>query len=122
MGRSAFILSVAVLAAAGIVAAEDLRLRVYPNPFLAGVEAAHIGYTLPEAARVTLKVYDATGVFVRTLRENADRAEGNHVREDAWDGRDEDGALVAPGPYIIVLETQGHDETRRETFVCIVRR
>ncbi len=125
MGRLPYLLgftAVAVAAAAGVAAAEDLRLRVFPNPFLAGIETVQVGYVLPETARVTLKVYDAAGALVRTLRENVDRSEGAHEREDGWDGRDQDGELVAPGPYVVALEAQGHDETRRESFVCIVKR
>ncbi|MCH8961238.1 MAG: ASPIC/UnbV domain-containing protein, partial [Bacteroidetes bacterium] len=68
----------------------------YPNPFL---PETHIGFVLPEARFVTLKVYDVLGREVTTLVEGR-RTAGPH--EATFDGRG-----LPSGLYVYVLETDG---------------
>ena len=56
-----------------------------------------IRYTVPEAGNVVIAIDDAQGRRVRNLLAEAPRAAGDHV--DLWDGRDDDGKTVKPGPY-----------------------
>lgn len=83
----------------------------YPNPF---GPSTTIRFELPEAARVTLKVYDVSGRFVRELAD-AQLPAGPHVR--AWDGRDESGAPVATGVYFCRFEAGARSQTRRMVLI-----
>jgi len=65
----------------------------YPNPFNS---ATTIEYSLPQEAGVYIAVYNVLGHPVRTLV-NTLNAAGHHVV--TWDGRDDDGELVASGVY-----------------------
>jgi hypothetical protein len=69
----------------------------YPNPFNAGTT---VEYALPGAREVRLAVFDATGSLVRTLEEGT-RDPGRHVVP--WDGRNDQGILVASGAYFTRL-------------------
>lgn len=78
-----------------------------PSPFR---ERTELAFTLAHAARATLAVYDVTGRRVRTL------AQGRHaagVHRVVWDGRDERGARVAAGAYLVLLESGGERRARR---------
>jgi hypothetical protein len=82
-----------------------------PNPFNA---ATQIAFTLPEASKMTLTVYDILGREVRTLKDNLLPA-GRHTV--AWDGLDQDGRSVASGVYLYRLEAGGFSETKRMTLL-----
>jgi len=73
-------------------------LRNYPNPFnpLTDVE-----FTLGRDAQTSLKVYDVHGRLVRTLV-NSYLAAGR--RKVTWDGRDDEGRVVASGTYFLRLQ------------------
>jgi hypothetical protein len=75
--------------------------RVTPNPFN---PKATIEYTVAEAGRVTLGVYDVAGRTVRILVD-ARRAPGRYA--ELWNGLDRHGAAVASGVYFIRLESAG---------------
>ena len=78
-----------------------------PNPFR---EETEITYTLPSAARATLRVYDASGRLVRTLFE-ADMSAGVHRAR--WDGRDASDRKVGSGIYFFQLAANGATSTSR---------
>jgi hypothetical protein len=79
-----------------------------PNPF-AGSTA--VAWELPFAARAGVGIVDAQGRAVRTLVPRAGREAGRHVA--TWDGRDDTGAVVAPGVYFVRLEAAGVTAVRR---------
>lgn len=79
-----------------------------PNPIRSG---AAIVFTLAQDGPVTLRVHDVSGRNVRALAASATLAAGRH--EVAWDGRDDSGASVAPGVYLVRLEAGGRTLTRR---------
>jgi hypothetical protein len=83
----------------------------YPNPFAASTT---IRYALPEAASVTLTIYDLLGRPVRTLVD-AEQAAGTH--EVRWDGTAASGAPSAAGVYLYRLQAGEHRETRRLVLV-----
>lgn len=104
----------------------------FPNPFprpeLDRTDTS-IWFDLHERGPVELAVYDLRGRLVRRLipRRGCGPVElepGLYGREDAgdpcvvlrWDGRDESGATVPPGVYLLRLRTPGTDETRRVVF------
>ena len=71
----------------------------FPNPFN---PATTIRYGLPQAGRVTLKVYNLLGEEVALIINDALRAAGYHAA--IWDGRNHAGQVVASGVYIYRLE------------------
>jgi hypothetical protein len=78
-----------------------------PSPF--GRRTA-LTYTLPQAGRVRLAVYDVQG-RERAVLVDAAEAAGRHVVR--WDGRDARGAALASGVYVVRLGAAGLDETRK---------
>ena len=82
----------AIVGANGIPEAYALRAN-YPNPFN---PSTTIVYELPEAAPVTLLIYDLTGKQIRTLVSEV-RSAGYH--QAVWDGTDSKGAPAATGVY-----------------------
>lgn len=78
-----------------------------PNPFN---PSTTISYELPAATPVSLRIYDVAGRLVRTLAGGVAPA-GAHTRQ--WDGRDDRGAAVASGVYILRLEAGGTALTRK---------
>jgi pectin methylesterase-like acyl-CoA thioesterase len=83
-----------------------------PNPFRA---STRIRFGLPEAGRVTLRVYDVAGRVVCDLVAGARLDAGVH--EVAWDGRDADGVRVRAGIYFYRLAVDGRAQVRRMVVV-----
>jgi photosystem II stability/assembly factor-like uncharacterized protein len=85
--------------------------RSHPNPFRA--ETA-ISYTLREPSQVSLTVYDIAGRKVRDL-ESGGKTSGEHsVR---WDGRSDEGRVVASGTYFLLLEAGQTVTTRKVSLL-----
>lgn len=82
-----------------------------PNPCNPGTV---IRFHLPTAARVDLRIHDLRGWLVRTI---AAGMIGSGTHEYRWDGRDNDGALVASGTYFYRLRAGDDDLTRSMTLV-----
>jgi hypothetical protein len=72
-----------------------------PNPFN---PTTRIPFVLEAAGRVELIVYDVTGRVVKTLV-NDHLAAGRH--DVSWDGRDDNGRLLATGAYFYELRIDG---------------
>lgn len=64
-----------------------------------------ISFTLADAARSTLRVFDVSGRLVRSIDEGMLPA-GSH--RTAWDARDSDKRVAAGGVYFVTLEVGGH--------------
>jgi hypothetical protein len=64
-----------------------------PNPF---VSQTSFEYHLPAASRVTIKIYDDTGLQMSTL---VDQFQEPGPHAVTWNGKDEDGRPVASGVY-----------------------
>ena len=106
----------------GIAVLEDL-LRVlspkktvllpnYPNPFN---PETWIPYQLATSADVTICIYSASGVLVRTLALGYQPAGIYQSRSRAmyWDGKNESGEQVASGVYFYTLSAGQFTMTRR---------
>ncbi|UCF78196.1 MAG: T9SS type A sorting domain-containing protein [Candidatus Eiseniibacteriota bacterium] len=78
-----------------------------PNPFN---PVTVIRFSIAEAGRVELVVFDVAGRPVRRLAEGA---RGVDRYEVVWDGRDDAGRTVASGVYIYRLEAPGYKESRK---------
>lgn len=91
----------AVEETAGVIGPVYALKQNVPNPFN---PATRIAYTVPEAAAVTLKVYNLQGQLVRTLVHGPSTAGGH---EAIWDGKDDAGQGVASGTYFYELRASG---------------
>ncbi len=83
----------------------------YPNPFN---PETMIRYTIPASSDgiplVRLTIYNLHGQEVRTLVHDFQRA-GEYTVQ--WDGRDEQGRVVASGIYLYQMRANGQVQTRR---------
>lgn len=83
-----------------------------PNPFNG---MTTIGFTLPQAAMVTITVYDISGKLVNTLIEHSQLSSGNH--DLIWSGRTATGVPASAGIYFCRLSTPGETITLRMLMV-----
>ncbi len=88
----------------------------FPNPLNGAAAQTMIRYELPQPGFAELRVYNLLGQAVRTLYQAALPA-GFH--EIAWDGRDEQGRLVAAGVYLYRLHVRSE---RKENVFTAVRK
>jgi hypothetical protein len=79
----------------------------YPNPFN---PETSIKFSLPQAARVRLTVFNVLGQAVNEL---IDRELPRGVHSAMWDGTDGGGRPVASGVYFYRLETDAVQLTRK---------
>ncbi len=98
----------------GVTAADDTPtaansrfLGAYPNPFNPNTE---LRFSLARAGDASLKVFDAAGRQIRQF-DLRGLAEGEH--SVTWNGRDDQGATVASGAYLIQLDADGRVDTGR---------
>jgi hypothetical protein len=91
---------------AGAPIALSLEQNV-PNPFN---PATRIRFSLPEAARVNVTVFDVQGRRVVTL---VDAMVGGGTKEVVWNGRDAHGQPVGSGVYFCRLTTGDRTLTRK---------
>jgi uncharacterized protein len=80
-----------------------------PHPFRAGAEATTVEFILPFATAAHLEVFDITGRRVAALLD-ADLEPGTHRLP--WDGRDDDGAALPSGVYLLRLRTPRGQQTQ----------
>lgn len=79
----------------------------YPNPFN---PQTTIKFQLPQRQYVTLKIYNMLGQEIRTLK--AEEMEPGYYNV-LWDGRDNQGMLVANGVYLFQLKAGVHQSTKK---------
>lgn len=72
---------------------------VNPNPFTpTGSNMAVISYSLSEAAKTTVNIYDSSKKLVLTIDNGTQKNPGSNSSE--WDGRDQAGVIVPQGSYL----------------------
>ncbi|MGH7451175.1 MAG: FlgD immunoglobulin-like domain containing protein, partial [bacterium] len=101
----------------------------YPNPFSSEARSPAfggrnpgtvIGFALPAAGKVVVKIYSETGQLVRTLVDG-EMAAGRHTVR--WNGHNQFGNAVAAGIYLYQIVVQGvggnaiFTRTQRMTFL-----
>jgi hypothetical protein len=79
----------------------------HPNPFN---PLTHIAFNINLSGHVVLRVYDIAGRPVRTLVEGRREPQRYEV---TWDGRDDEGNVVASGVYFYQLQVPGYAETKK---------
>jgi hypothetical protein len=83
-----------------------------PNPFN---PMTSIVYDVPVGGgKVTLRIYDACGRLVRTLREDVETPGRKTV---AWNGRNDNGQAVATGVYFYRMTAPGFERTLKMVIV-----
>jgi hypothetical protein len=95
-----------------IAAAAAMPTRValrpaWPNPSRGSTT---LGFALPRAGVVRLRVYDVAGRLVRTLVDGPAAGGESYV---TWDGRDDAGGPAADGLYFCRLEAESGAVTRK---------
>ena len=83
----------------------------YPNPFNPETE---IRFQLPEAKRVTIRIFNTLGQEIRTLADRQFEA-GFHVVR--WDGKDNNGNLVASGIYLYQLRAGTFKQVKKMSLL-----
>jgi len=83
----------------------------YPNPF--NPETA-INFSLKQAGRVELKIYNLQGQLIRTLLDE-DRLAGNYSL--IWNGLTDQGVRAASGTYLCTLKVNGFEASRKLTLM-----
>jgi predicted outer membrane repeat protein len=83
----------------------------FPNPFN---PLTSITYSIPEAAPVSIRIYDIHGHLVAEL-DNGYRSKGEH--RVSWEGKDHNGDSVASGVYFCRLQIHGRVLTRKMMLV-----
>ena len=91
-------------------------LQNYPNPFN---PETWMPYQLSEDGLVSLSIYDTTGKLIRTLSLGYQSAGFYYSRGRAayWDGRNNNGELVASGTYFYQLSTPSFHQTRKLVII-----
>ncbi len=82
----------------------------YPNPFN---PSTTVSFTLPQATRVNLSIFDLEGRLVNTLLEK-NLPEG--FKQIQWDGTNSEGTTVASGTYFVRLQA-GHQTLTRKVIL-----
>jgi hypothetical protein len=82
-------------------------LAAFPNPFSSSLTVA---LSLAEEQHVKLAVFDAAGRRVSTLLDGTERAGQRMV---PWDGRDNSGAALRPGYYVVRFQAGQVVQNRR---------
>jgi hypothetical protein len=113
--RTALVLLILGATAAAFVVTEDLKLE--PDPIArpridrtfspvcdCEQQTARIAFRLRKEDDLTLAIADGSGQVVRTLLRDAHFRPGNH--RFGWDGRDDQGRLVAEGTYRTRVELE----------------
>jgi flagellar hook assembly protein FlgD len=81
------------------------------NPKAAQSNEVSVFYSVTADTRVTIRIYSVSGTLVRTIRPEQ-RLPG-FVYNASWNGRGEDGRLVASGLYLIHVEAGGYKQLKK---------
>ncbi|KAA3659427.1 MAG: T9SS C-terminal target domain-containing protein [Calditrichaeota bacterium] len=86
-------------------------LNAYPNPFN---PATTITFELQQPVTVSLQIYNEKGQRIRELVRDKILSPGSHSY--VWNGRKNDGEVVASGLYLVQLNAGHFQETKKVTF------
>lgn len=88
--------------------ASSAEAYAYPNPFAPDDEVLRIHYRTDGTGGISIRIYDFAMLPVRTLLQNVSRAIDTE-HDEVWDGRNDDGAMVANGVYYIEVTIGDQD-------------
>ena len=106
------------LAGALVPSSKISSLMNFPNPFKAGTEITRIKYVLTEDMDVTASIYSLSGNLVskKSYTGGSNGAKGQQTgysNEIQWDGKNDNGELVANGMYILEIRSGSDKQIRR---------
>lgn len=87
---------------------------IVPGAAASPTAVAVIRVTPSSGGTITARIYDRSGTLVRTITTDADGT----ATTVSWDGRDQAGAGVAPGAYLVLVDGPG---VRLREKVAVVR-
>jgi hypothetical protein len=87
----------------------------YPNPFNA---VSTIKYSLPEASKVVLEIFNINGQVVKTLV-NENQTAG--MKSQKWDGTDSSNIKVSSGIYIYRIQIDGHNSKIQSKKMVLIK-
>jgi len=83
----------------------------YPNPFNPFTK---IDYDIPAAGKITIKVYNIRGQYVKTLVNGYKEAGSDYTY---WDGTDNKNKKVSSGVYFYQLESKSSKKTKKMILI-----
>ncbi|MEJ2617785.1 MAG: FlgD immunoglobulin-like domain containing protein, partial [Ignavibacteriaceae bacterium] len=86
-------------------------LQNYPNPF--NPETV-IGFQIPEANNVTIKIFNSIGQEVRTL---LDMQYDEGIHSVIWDGKDNLGKSLSSGVYFYRLQAGTYNQVKKMSLL-----
>jgi len=86
------------------------------HPGKADDKEATIKYFIISPAKVNLKIYNLMGELVKTLVDDQNRVTDSY--EEIWSGKNNTGATVASGIYLVHIEVGGKSATEK---ICVVK-
>lgn len=91
----------------------------YPNPFNQKTNFTFVLSTVPE--ELTIRIYSISGRLLKVIKRNADELNVGFNKSIEWDGRDEDGDIIANGVYLykVVLKKDGKSETTTNKLAIV---
>jgi hypothetical protein len=94
------------------------KLEASPNPFDPRLSPTKIRYSVSLDAKVTIRIFDASGKLVKAL---VDNQEVGGVQEIAWDATDKDKRRVKTGLYICqIVAVEGKQKPAATNAITIV--
>jgi hypothetical protein len=101
--------------ASGVSSGGDRLLAPAPNPFVAGSgDNLLVRITLESSSEIDLFVIAEDGRRVRHISRSL---RGPGIDEIPWDGRNDDGELVASGIYVVQVIAGGFQEAAKVAVV-----
>lgn len=88
----------------------------YPNPFNPQTGSTEIRFELSKNAEISIKIYDVSGALVTTLVENKQCTKLVPDNYN-WNGRNDQGDIVANNVYFCVIESSTGDRVVRKIAV-----
>ena len=86
-------------------------LQNYPNPFNMSTT---IRFSLPDPVHISIVIYDVSGRVIQTLYEGMHQSGDGAVQ---WDGQNSHGDMVSSGVYIVTLESENRQVSRKIMLV-----
>jgi flagellar hook assembly protein FlgD len=88
----------------------------YPNPFVALAlnPETEIGFQLPKADHIVLRIFNTLGQEIRTLADDYYQPGNYRMR---WDGKDRHGNTVPSGIYLYQLQAGTFSQVRKMSLL-----
>jgi subtilisin family serine protease len=94
----------------------------YPNPFNPNRVGTSIRAELPEAGKVTIRIYDSKGYLVKELAKDEQRQAG--LIDFTWLGDDSTGKKVTQNVYfvsVVVTDDSGNQKNKKIVKVMVIK-